>query len=62
MNGWLLLLLGWVATALAMVGVWLLQRRLGDAGWVDLAWAAGVGGLALFFAVACAGVPARRTI
>lgn len=62
MNPWLLLLLGWLGMALVMIGVWLVQRRLGDAGWVDFAWAAGVGGLSVLFAVFSSGAPPRRVL
>ncbi len=45
-----MLLIGWCFMSLAMVAVWLIQRRTGDAGIVDVAWGLGVGLLALFFA------------
>lgn len=50
MNPWLLLLLGWAAMALVMTVLWLVQRRRGDAGIVDVAWGLGVGMLAVIFA------------
>lgn len=62
MNPWLLLLLGWSTMALAMVGMWLIQRRLGDAGWVDFAWAAGVGSLSVLFALGSDGAYPRRLL
>ena len=48
MEPWLLSLIGWAVTALAMAGLWFLQRRTGNAGWVDVAWtfAIGIGGVA----------------
>lgn len=61
MNAWLLLLAGWVAMALVMSVLWLVQRWRGDAGIVDVAWGLGVGLLATLFAgVAPGGDPARR--
>ncbi len=50
MNPWFMILLGWIFMALVMALLWLLQRRTGDAGIVDVAWGMGVGLLALFFA------------
>jgi len=61
-NPWLLLVLGWCLMAVAMTGIWLLQRRLGDAGWVDCAWAAGVGGLSILFAAGSDGLAERRLL
>ena len=62
MNPWLLTVLGWFAMALVMVGVWWIQRRLGDAGWVDFAWAAGVGSLSILFAAGGRGLAERRIL
>lgn len=45
-----LLLIGWCLLAAAMILLWLLQLRSGDAGVVDLAWTAGLGLLALLYA------------
>ena len=50
-NPLLLILLGWIAVASAMTGLWLYQRRTGDSGIVDVAWAAGVGTLAAIYAM-----------
>lgn len=49
MNPWAMIFLGWVSMAVVMGLLWLLQRRTGDAGIVDVAWGMGVGLLALFF-------------
>ncbi len=49
MNPWLMILVGWTTMALVMSLLWLLQRRTGDAGIVDVAWGMGVGLLSLFF-------------
>lgn len=50
MEGLSLLLIGWALLAAIMAALWWLQRRTGDAGVVDLAWAAGLGCLALLYA------------
>ncbi|MHC4408073.1 MAG: DUF1295 domain-containing protein [Planctomycetota bacterium] len=44
-----LVLEGWLAVALAMLGLWLWQRRSGDAGIVDVAWTGGLAYLALLY-------------
>lgn len=63
MNPWWLLLLGWLVMAVVMALLWLVQRRTGDAGIVDVAWGAGVGSLAVAFAmVSDEGDVVRRTI
>jgi steroid 5-alpha reductase family enzyme len=56
----ILMLEGWGLLALAMAGLWLLQRRTGDAGVVDAAWAGGLGILAVLYALLCDGTPGRR--
>lgn len=50
MNPWWMIFLGWAAMALVMAILWLVQRKTGDAGIVDVAWGMGVGLLTLFFA------------
>lgn len=49
MNPWFMILIGWILMAVVMAVLWLLQRRTGDAGIVDVAWGMGVGLLSLFF-------------
>lgn len=49
MNPWLMIGYGWIFMALVMALLWLLQRKMGDAGVVDVAWGMGVGFLTLFF-------------
>jgi steroid 5-alpha reductase family enzyme len=62
-NGWLVILIGWLVMALVMAGMWLVQRRTGDAGIVDVAWTFGVGGLGVFFAIGSSqGDLARRIV
>ena len=55
-------LVGWGIVAAAMVLLYLWQRSRNDAGIVDVGWAAGVGFLALFYAVTLEGDPARRIV
>jgi steroid 5-alpha reductase family enzyme len=52
----------WGVAAAMMLLAWLVQRRSGDAGVVDLCWTFGVGGLALFSAVSFDGEPQRRLL
>lgn len=42
---------GLLAMVLVMLACWLIQRRYGDAGIVDVAWTYGVGLLAVFFCI-----------
>lgn len=49
MNPWIMLLVGWIFMAVVMATLWLVQRRTGDAGIVDVAWGMGVGLLSVFF-------------
>ena len=62
MNVWLLLAIGYISSILVMIAVWFLQRRLGDAGIVDVVWSYGVGLLSLFYAIFSAGDGTRRII
>jgi steroid 5-alpha reductase family enzyme len=62
MNPWLLLLLGWALMAAMMAVLWLVQRARGDAGVVDVGWAAGLGALAVLYAAAGGGPPLRRAV
>ncbi len=56
------LLWGWLAMSLVMTFLWMWQRRSGDAGIVDAGWAAGLGGLAVYYAAAGSGDPERRLL
>ncbi len=49
-------------TAAMMAALWALQRRTGNAGWVDVGWAAGTGGTAVLFAALADGDPVRRVL
>ena len=56
-----LILLGWLAAACLMGLLWLVQLWTGDAGIVDVAWAAGVGLLSAAFAwFSPVGLPERK--
>jgi len=55
-----LILLGWIAAAALMALLWLVQLRTGDAGIVDVAWAAGVGFLSAGFAALSPGLASRQ--
>ena len=46
-----MILCAWLFMALVMAVLWLVQRRTGDAGIVDVAWGIGVGLCAVFFAI-----------
>ena len=55
MIGW-----GWLVMAAVMALLWLVQRRTGNAGIVDVAWPAGVGVLGAFFCLSSeTGNPSR---
>jgi steroid 5-alpha reductase family enzyme len=60
MTGLVPLLLGAGILSLAMGALWLVQRRTGDAGIVDVGWTLGVGLLAVLQAAMGEGWPARR--
>ncbi len=62
MDSWALLKMGGGAVMLMMLGLWLVQRRTGNAGIVDAGWAGGLGALAVTFALAGAGDPWRRLL
>lgn len=49
MNVWLMIIFGWIAVALLMAVLWLVQRQTSNAGIVDVAWSTSVGVLACFF-------------
>ena len=51
----LLVLLGWLIVFAAMTALWFYQLRTGDSAIVDVAWASGVGLLALLYALRTTG-------
>lgn len=55
-----LLLTGWALAALTMLALWGWYRRNGNAGIVDVGWAATLGGLAVVYAALGPGWPARK--
>ncbi len=57
-----LLLIGWAALALLMALLWLRQLQTKNATAVDAAWSAGMGILAVGYAVLSDGAPARRLL
>lgn len=57
-----LLALGALGVSLLMVLAWVLHLRSRNAGWVDVAWAYGLGALAVFFAGFAPGDPLRRLL
>ncbi len=57
-----LVLCGWLITAVLMVLLWWVQKIRRDASHVDVAWAAGLGFLAIFYAVTADGSPSRRSV
>jgi steroid 5-alpha reductase family enzyme len=50
----------WMGSALAMVGVWAYARRTGNIGYVDVAWSALMGLMAIAAAIGSRGGPAPR--
>jgi len=62
MNAVALILIGWLAMALVMAAVWIVQRRTGDAGIVDVAWTFGVGILGASYALLGGDAPWERRL
>lgn len=56
------LLTGFLLVAVAMTGLWAWQLRSQRADWVDAAWAASIGGLAILFAVLGDGAIEKRVL
>ncbi|MDN5939794.1 MAG: DUF1295 domain-containing protein, partial [Salinisphaera sp.] len=61
MNGTLILFAAMLGCLVVLMsGVWWVQKRTGNAGWVDVAWSASIGALAVWHALTAAGGdPAR---
>jgi len=58
-----LVLAAWLLMAVVMTGVWLWQRKSGEADAVDLAWTAGLGATAVLYAAGLAdGLVERRAL
>lgn len=62
MNPWLMIAIGFLGNGLLMTGLWLVQRRTGNSGIVDVGWPASVALLALFFCWGSEGLVARRIL
>jgi len=59
---WLLILVGWAIVAAMMALLWAVQRTTGDAGIVDVGWAAGLGILAVLYAALAGGAAPHRVL
>ena len=59
---WMLLFLGWLATAMMMFLLWMKQRRENDASIVDVGWAAAIGVLTVYYSIFADGFILRRVI
>lgn len=57
-----LLLWGALGVAALQAAFWLWHLRRDNASWVDVGWALGLGGLAVFYALAASGDPTRRLL
>ncbi|HPF13189.1 MAG TPA: DUF1295 domain-containing protein [Planctomycetota bacterium] len=55
-------LIGWLVLALVMLALWARQRTTRNAGWVDVAWTFGVGGLGVLYALTQPGWLPRRVL
>lgn len=53
---------GWLIMVAIMAALWLYQKRLGDAGIVDVAWSYGIGVLALFYLIFLPEIPIERRL
>lgn len=61
-QAWPLLVWGLVGTSTLMLLTWIAHLKTRNAGWVDVAWAAGLGGLALVYGMAGPGDFSRRLL
>jgi steroid 5-alpha reductase family enzyme len=59
---WLLLLVGAAGACLTMVGVWLTAIRIHNASYVDVAWALGIAGTAVAYALLADGSALHRVL
>ena len=62
MIAWHLLPWIWCGSAIAMVGVWMVSRRIDNMGYVDVAWAALMGAMAIAVAVCSHGAMLPRAM
>ena len=61
-NHWLMIAMALLAMTIVMGLLWIIQKRSGTAGIVDVAWSIGTGICAVLFAVGADGNPARRLL
>ena len=59
---WFLLLVGAVGASLTMVGVWLVSIRIANASYVDVAWALGIAGTTVAYALLAEGSTLHRVL
>lgn len=57
-----IVLVGWSIMAVMMFALWLVQRTTRDAGVVDVGWSAGLGILAVWYALMASGTPVQRLV
>ena len=59
---WILLLIGAVGASATMIGVWLVSIRIANASYVDVAWALGIAGTAVAYALLADGSTLHRVL
>ena len=59
---WFLLLVGAVGASMTMIGVWLVSIRIANASYVDVAWALGIAGTAVAYALLAEGSTLHRVL
>ena len=62
MAAWTLVLIGWAFAIVMMMALWAVQRARNDAGVVDVGWAAGLGVIAIIYAVLAGGAWPHRLL
>jgi steroid 5-alpha reductase family enzyme len=62
MAAWTLVLIGWAFVIVMMTALWAVQRARDDAGVVDVGWAAGLGVIAIIYAVLAGGAWPHRVL
>ena len=59
---WFLLLVGAAGASVTMIGVWLVSIRIANASYVDVAWALGIAGTAVAYALLAEGSTLHRVL
>ena len=59
---WLLLVVGAIGASAMMIAVWLVSIRIRNASYVDVAWAFGIAGTAVAYALLAEGSPLHRVV